>query len=498
MTIVYNDGDTYTVNYTVAQGESVPSAMALLLNGEAAPESLAVPVPATGSTTLSFEPQLTDQHGQPMQAAITWSHGTLPEGVTVEDGLVTVASTAADGSFTLTATASGLSATITLTLGALKVNWADVDALLAGAAYTYGDATDAIALPEGGTATAVDTHRGSFAWQDGSAVLPAGEARVVVVFTVDESDALYGGVVFEKAYTVHIAQRPIEITIQPAARTYGEGNPAFEAAVTGGTLAGGETFDDLAFTFACGADAASPAGVPVDITGSVANANYTATVLPGQLTIAPADYGYNMQADWLLPAGSGLGALAHPAAGTGVNGEAVAGTFAWYVDAAFTRQATDADIAALPGGAGTTLHWRFTAQNPNYTAEPKTGAAAIAIEADEPVRLVSIGVTTLPTKREYTNGENLSLAGLVVTATYSDGTTRVVDGWTASPANGSKLEGTGTKTITIRYTEDGESTSTTFTVTVKAANIFQQVVTAVVTAVKKVVETVVSWLRRLF
>lgn len=83
-------------------------------------------------------------------------------------------------------------------------------------------------------------------------------------------------------------------------------------------------------------------------------------------------------------------------------------------------------------------------------------------------KLVSIAITTQPTKRTYTEGESLSLSGMVVTATYTDDSTGTVTGWTASPANGSTLSGTGTKTITVSYTTGGITKTTTTSVSVSA------------------------------
>ena len=80
--------------------------------------------------------------------------------------------------------------------------------------------------------------------------------------------------------------------------------------------------------------------------------------------------------------------------------------------------------------------------------------------------LTGIEVTTNPTKVEYTEGDDFDPAGMVVTATYSDGTTKAVTDYTIE---GGEEMAAGEKTVTISYT-DGEVTKTvTLTVTVKAA-----------------------------
>jgi hypothetical protein len=83
--------------------------------------------------------------------------------------------------------------------------------------------------------------------------------------------------------------------------------------------------------------------------------------------------------------------------------------------------------------------------------------------------LVSIGVITMPTKTTYTAGEALDLSGMVVRATYSDGSMATVTGWTSTPANGAVLSTTGPNLVTISYTEGSVTKTTTFNVTVNPA-----------------------------
>lgn len=79
-------------------------------------------------------------------------------------------------------------------------------------------------------------------------------------------------------------------------------------------------------------------------------------------------------------------------------------------------------------------------------------------------RLESIAVTTQPTTTTYEYGDTFSSSGMVVTATYSDGATSNVTGYTTSP---SALTAVGTQTITVNYTERGITKTTTLTVTVE-------------------------------
>jgi hypothetical protein len=115
-----------------------------------------------------------------------------------------------------------------------------------------------------------------------------------------------------------------------------------------------------------------------------------------------------------------------------------------------------------------------------YTCSPTTltdGTTAITITYTEnritkttttPVsvthKLTSIKVSTNPTKTTYEYGDTLSTTGMVVQATYSDGTTANVSGYSCSPTS---LTTVGSSiTITVSYSENGVSKTTTFTVVV--------------------------------
>jgi uncharacterized protein YkuJ len=78
--------------------------------------------------------------------------------------------------------------------------------------------------------------------------------------------------------------------------------------------------------------------------------------------------------------------------------------------------------------------------------------------------ITGIAVTKQPTKTVYTIGEQLNTAGMMVTASYSDGTEAAVTGYTTS---GFSSTTGGDKTVTVTY----EGKTATFTVTVLAANV---------------------------
>ncbi|MCB7388694.1 bacterial Ig-like domain-containing protein, partial [Bariatricus massiliensis] len=74
----------------------------------------------------------------------------------------------------------------------------------------------------------------------------------------------------------------------------------------------------------------------------------------------------------------------------------------------------------------------------------------------EPVTLTGIQVTTPPTKANYVEGQIFNPAGMVVTATYSDGTMKTVTGYTCTPSAGTALT-TADTNVTVAYTEDGNT-----------------------------------------
>lgn len=84
------------------------------------------------------------------------------------------------------------------------------------------------------------------------------------------------------------------------------------------------------------------------------------------------------------------------------------------------------------------------------------------------VRLVSIAVTTPPTKTTYEYGDSFQSAGMVVTATYSDGASAAVSNYSISPTTFSSV---GSQSVTISYTEHGVTKTSTTAVTVNKKTI---------------------------
>lgn len=79
------------------------------------------------------------------------------------------------------------------------------------------------------------------------------------------------------------------------------------------------------------------------------------------------------------------------------------------------------------------------------------------------VNLISITITTQPTKRDYARNDVLDLTGIVVTGLLSNGNTADITSLcTFSPANGSTLSTGGVKNVTAEYA--GLTATTTITV----------------------------------
>ena len=81
-----------------------------------------------------------------------------------------------------------------------------------------------------------------------------------------------------------------------------------------------------------------------------------------------------------------------------------------------------------------------------------------------PAKLVSITVTP-PTRTVYSVGESFDGSDMVVTATYEDGETREVTGWTTNFSDVTSEKGVNKK-VTVSYTEGDNAETATFTVDV--------------------------------
>lgn len=84
------------------------------------------------------------------------------------------------------------------------------------------------------------------------------------------------------------------------------------------------------------------------------------------------------------------------------------------------------------------------------------------------IKLQAIAITTPPAKTAYYVGDTFDPAGMVVTATYTNGAKMIATGYAVEPSTPLTL---GATTITIRYTESGVSKTTTQAITVSKESV---------------------------
>lgn len=88
----------------------------------------------------------------------------------------------------------------------------------------------------------------------------------------------------------------------------------------------------------------------------------------------------------------------------------------------------------------------------------------------EQTTLTSLNITSLPYKTTYVVGNTLDTTGLVITANYSNGSSKVVTSeCVLNPKNGDILSTAGTQIVTCTYTENDVTVNTSFTVEVNAS-----------------------------
>lgn len=110
------------------------------------------------------------------------------------------------------------------------------------------------------------------------------------------------------------------------------------------------------------------------------------------------------------------------------------------------------------------------------------GGGKVGMVVPVPILLTSITITTPPTTTTYTEGDNFSADGMVVTATYSNGKSAVVSDYTV--LNGTNMAAEQTS-VTISYTVNGITATATQNITVKplldavfANNTWEQIISA--------------------
>ena len=98
----------------------------------------------------------------------------------------------------------------------------------------------------------------------------------------------------------------------------------------------------------------------------------------------------------------------------------------------------------------------------NGNAEIHFNTFTVVVQSE----LTDISVTNEPEKINYITGETLDLSGLVITATYKDGSSNAVTGYTTNPVDGTILDNADSISVQVIYTENDVTRTTSFNVSV--------------------------------
>ncbi|MEA5072561.1 MAG: bacterial Ig-like domain-containing protein [Eubacterium aggregans] len=110
--------------------------------------------------------------------------------------------------------------------------------------------------------------------------------------------------------------------------------------------------------------------------------------------------------------------------------------------------------------------------NQSVTVSYGGKTASFTIDVKENIQLTALSITTPPTKTTYYVGESFNPAGMVVTATYSDGSQKPVTDYTITAPDTMGMQSVGTKDIGVSYTEgDITKTATWQSITVKLVQV---------------------------
>lgn len=133
------------------------------------------------------------------------------------------------------------------------------------------------------------------------------------------------------------------------------------------------------------------------------------------------------------------------------------------VSAVFTSGRSEV-VAATPSiSDGTVIYETTTSVTWSYTESGITKTVTSPLTVQRVLK--SISISSNPTKMTYKSGETISATGMTLTATYDATTRSVSSGWTISPTVAGATE--GTQQITVSFTENGVTKTTTLSITVK-------------------------------
>ena len=92
-----------------------------------------------------------------------------------------------------------------------------------------------------------------------------------------------------------------------------------------------------------------------------------------------------------------------------------------------------------------------SSQQQASSSQQEASSSAQASSSSQAPTLSGIALNTDNVKKQYEWGENLNLAGLVVTANFSDGSNQAVTDYTTNPANGAALNQAGNQNVVVSY-----------------------------------------------
>jgi hypothetical protein len=151
--------------------------------------------------------------------------------------------------------------------------------------------------------------------------------------------------------------------------------------------------------------------------------------------------------------------------------------YQWYQSYTFTNEvhlatliegATDAEFLIPTQLQANNIQYSFFCVVTGADVPAVSDVAIVIVEKSAVIErtLECIAVTAAPVKIAYSPGETLDLAGLVVTAVYSDDGFEEVFDYTTDPADGAILLFAGSVTVTVTYAEGAAEKTTTFIITV--------------------------------
>ncbi len=126
---------------------------------------------------------------------------------------------------------------------------------------------------------------------------------------------------------------------------------------------------------------------------------------------------------------------------------------------ASTSQPSSDPTTAKPSSSSSSTPSSSTSSTPS-TSVPSSSSSSSSTSVAPTVTSIAVNLDNV--KTAYVRGEALNLTGLVVTGTFSDGTSRAVRSYTTNPANGTVLNEVGEQEIVVTYKE----VTTSFKVTV--------------------------------